>query len=100
MNNGIDVLASFLVQQPVHILGVAFALFLVWMAIRPLRKSMLAATLAWLGYAAWEWLVQERSPEANIRVDLLLIWPLLGLLTVWAFVRLVLPGVTSRKPHA
>ena len=99
MNNGMDELAAFLVQQPAHILGIAFALFLVWMAIRPRRKSMLAAALAWLGYAAWEWLVQERSPEANIRVDLLLIWPLLGLLTVWALVKLVLSQVTWRKSH-
>jgi hypothetical protein len=28
-----------------------------------------------------------KSTEANIRVDLLLIWPFIGLATLWAFVR-------------
>ncbi|WP_162560004.1 hypothetical protein [Methylotetracoccus oryzae] len=43
--------------------------------------------LVWLAYAAWEWLVLVKSPEANIRVDCLIIWPLLALLTLWAAVR-------------
>jgi hypothetical protein len=30
------------------------------------------------------WLVLVKSPEANIRVDLLLIWPVVGLTTLWA----------------
>jgi hypothetical protein len=39
--------------------------------------------MAWLLFAGWEWLVMLVSPEANIRVDLLLIWPiLLGLTAV------------------
>jgi hypothetical protein len=38
-------------------------------------------------YAAWEWLVLIKSPEADIRVDLLLIWPVQAILTVWALVR-------------
>lgn len=37
--------------------------------------------------AAWEALVQLRTPEANIRVDLLLIWPLLGALTLYGLIR-------------
>ena len=40
-------------------------------------------SMAWLLFAGWEWLVMLVSPEANIRVDLLLIWPiLLGLTAV------------------
>jgi CDP-diglyceride synthetase len=35
-------------------------------------------------FAAWEWLVMTRTPDANIRVDLLLIWPALLLLTLWS----------------
>ena len=38
-------------------------------------------------YAGWEWLVTTRTPEANIRMDLLIIWPALFILTVWAVVR-------------
>jgi hypothetical protein len=71
---GMDGIATFLVQQPLHILGVGIALFLAWMAIRPRRSSMLTVALAWLGYAGWEWLVQVRSPDADIRVDRLLLW--------------------------
>jgi hypothetical protein len=41
----------------------------------------------WLAYGGWEWLVLANSPEANIRVDLLVIWPLIALTTLWAIVR-------------
>jgi hypothetical protein len=36
-----------------------------------------------------EWLVLAKTPDANIRVDLLLIWPLIGIATLWAWVRAV-----------
>ncbi|MEZ5285379.1 MAG: hypothetical protein R2712_11355 [Vicinamibacterales bacterium] len=48
---------------------------------------LLWAACAWLLYAAWEWLIQVRTPEANIRVDLLVIWPVLAILTFWAVMR-------------
>ncbi|MEP4485507.1 MAG: hypothetical protein ABJ013_07765 [Halioglobus sp.] len=48
-----------------------------------------AAIVGWLLYGAWEWLIQVRKPEANIRIDLLLIYPLLGLLSIWALYRLI-----------
>ena len=38
-------------------------------------------------YAAWEWLVQIKTPEANIRVDLMVIWPVLAFLSAWALFR-------------
>ena len=38
-------------------------------------------------YATWEWLVQVRTPEANIRVDLLVIWPVLAIRSAWALFR-------------
>jgi hypothetical protein len=47
------------------------------------------AAIAWLAYAPYEWLMHARvlcSGECNIRVDLLLIWPLL----LWA--TLAVPG--------
>ena len=50
-------------------------------------RWLLVAAGAWALYAAWEWLVQVRTPEANIRVDLLVIWPALALLSAWALFR-------------
>lgn len=34
-----------------------------------------------------EWLVTARTAEANIRVDLLVIWPMLAVLAGWALNR-------------
>lgn len=82
-------LAELLVGQPGHCLIVALVLLAGWSLLRfsgaVSRRSarpLLWASLAWGLYAAWEALVQLRTPEANIRVDLLLIWPLLAALTL------------------
>jgi hypothetical protein len=91
-----DLLASFLVGRPLHILAIA-ALFLAGYALRRAMSrggggrvgGLLVAAGAWALYAAWEWLVQLRTPDANIRVDLLVIWPVVGLLSVWAVFRLL-----------
>ena len=87
-------LAEFLVGQPGHILIVALVLLAGWSllygsgAVRcRSARPLLWASLAWGLYAAWEALVQLRTPEANIRVDLLLIWPLLGALTLYVLIR-------------
>jgi hypothetical protein len=40
------------------------------------------AALLWGCLAVWELLVQRFSPEANIRVDWLVLWPPLVLITV------------------
>jgi hypothetical protein len=45
------------------------------------------AAVAWFLYAVWEWLVIVRTPEANIRVDLLVIWPVLAMLSAWLLFR-------------
>jgi hypothetical protein len=45
------------------------------------------AAAAWGLYAAWEWIVQAWTPEANIRADLLAIWPALAILSSWALFR-------------
>jgi len=50
-------------------------------------RSLLIAAAAWGLYAAWEWLVQFRTPEADIRVDLLVIWPVLAIISMWAVFR-------------
>jgi len=61
---------------------------LLWLK-RPSR--MVAATaFAWAAYGAYEYLMYSRvlcSGECNIRVDLLLIYPALGVLSLIALVR-------------
>jgi hypothetical protein len=87
-------LASLFVGQPLHTLLVALPFLAAHLALRFTAlgggrnpRPLLWATLAWVLYAAWEWLVQVRTPEANIRVDLMLIWPTLTLLSAWAVFR-------------
>jgi hypothetical protein len=50
-------------------------------------RPLLFVAVAWALYAAWEWLVKVRTPEANIRVDLLLIWPVLLIASLVALVK-------------
>lgn len=93
----LDVLAYWLVGQPLHVLAVALVHFALWAVMGTTSMGytwqgnvLWVPALLWLTYAAWEGLVQTVSPEANIRVDLLLIWPLLAIATLWAIVRLTL----------
>ena len=87
-------LASLFVGKPLNLLAVA-AFFLVgylalrFKALRTARSSrpLLIASGFWGLYAAWEWLVQVKTPEANIRADLLVIWPFLASLSAWALFR-------------
>jgi len=68
---------------PVALLGAAYA-------VRR-RRFVLVVALLWLGYAIYESLMKARilcSGECNIRVDLLLISPLLWILTIVAIVKL------------
>lgn len=69
----------------------AAILSLVW-AMRRARGWIVLAAL-WGAYALYESLMYARvlcSGECNIRVDLLLIWPLLVFTTLYAVVRAVL----------
>lgn len=54
-----------------------------------LRSPPGPAALLWAAAGLWEWLVMTLTPEANIRVDLLLLWPLLLLVTAWGLVQAV-----------
>ena len=90
-----NALASLFVGRPLTILAVAVLWLVGWFAARALgappgprgMRAILIAAVAWGLYATWEWLVQARTPEADIRVDLLVIWPLLALISLWALVR-------------
>ncbi len=81
----LESLAGLLVQQPGRLLAVALVLLAAWRSLRRPNPLWIPGLL-WLAYAGWEWLVVTRTPEANIRVDLMLIWPVVGLATLWAVV--------------
>ena len=97
-------LARWLVQQPGHILLVAALNLGVWWVARatvlrmaPRANVLWVPAALWLAYAAWEWLVLTRTPDADIRVDLLLIWPAIGVASVWAVVRAARGWRTVRR---
>ena len=50
-------------------------------------RALFVVAAAWAFYAAWEWLVATLPPEANIRVDLLLIWPIVLIISIWFAIR-------------
>jgi hypothetical protein len=89
-----EFLASLFVGKPLHILGVALVFLAGHLLLRLTAlgggrhpRPLLFAATAWAVYAAWEWLVKARTPEANIRVDLLLIWPVLLIVSIVAVVK-------------
>ncbi len=50
-------------------------------------RPLLVAGIAWGIYGLWEGLVLLFTPKANIRVDLLVIWPVLAVLSLWSLLR-------------
>ena len=101
----LEVLSRWLVQQPAHILLIATVNLALWVACRatvlrtvPKSNVLWVPAAMWLAYAGWEWLVVVKSPEANIRFDLLVIWPVIALATLWAFVRAA-RGWWPVRPH-
>lgn len=87
--------ASLFVGKPQNILVVAIVFFAGYLALRHASFStvrrprpLLIASIVWAFYASWECLIQIKTPEANIRVDLLVIWPVLAILSTLALFRL------------
>jgi len=87
-------LASLFVGKPLNIAAVAVLFFVGFLVMRASGfgasrhpRGLLVAAAGWLLYAAWEWLVLARTPEANIRVDLLVIWPVIAILSAWSVFR-------------
>jgi hypothetical protein len=87
-------LAWLFVGKPLNICAVAALFLAAHLAMRITSigmgrnaRPLLVTAGAWAVYAAWEWLVVVRTPEANIRVDLLAIWPVLALLSAWSLFR-------------
>lgn len=89
-----EFMASLLVGSPLTILAVAGLFIAAFFLMRRSRfgtarhpSSLLVPAVAWAVYAAWEWLVLVKTPEANIRVDLLVIWPILLIISIWFTMR-------------
>jgi hypothetical protein len=86
----VDQFLGFFVHHPLRIVGLASIFLAAWGVARATgnpRNALLIPTCFCFTFAAWEWFATARSPEANIRVDLLVIWPLLAILTLWALYR-------------
>jgi hypothetical protein len=89
-----ETLASVFVGRPLNILAVALVFLAGHLLLRLTAlgagrhpRPLLLVAVAWALYAAWEWLVKVRTPEANIRFDLLLIWPVLIIASIVALVK-------------
>ena len=64
------------------------------------RKAFLVLAVMWVAYTAYEYLMYARvlcSGECNIRVDLLLIYPLLLGSTLWVVVAAVIRALRRRR---
>ena len=85
---------SWFVHHPLRLAALAVPFILLWLFLgrdngaRAARSRVLLYPAGlFLAFAGWEWLVMTRTPDADIRVDLLLIWPIAALVAVWALVR-------------
>ena len=91
-----ELLASMFVGKPQNIIAAAVLFLAGFLTLRFTTvfgnarhpRPLLLVSKAWGLYAAWEWLVQIKTPEVNIRVDLIVILPVLAILSAWALYRL------------
>lgn len=103
MNDITKALASLFVGHPPNI-AVAGAVFLAAHLALEFRRrdagrrstALRTVGVAWLLYAAWEWLVLVATPDADVRVDLLLIWPLLAAISIWFTLKALRQSVARR----
>ncbi|MGH9464403.1 MAG: hypothetical protein ACRD0X_02070 [Thermoanaerobaculia bacterium] len=86
-----DILQDSFVHEPMNILVVAAIFFFAHLAFKRFSGSkdapLLVPAVCWAVYAAWEFAMMnwrpETTPSPEIRFDLLLIWPILLVLSVW-----------------
>ncbi len=60
------------------------------------KPSLRFTAMLWSCLAVWELIVQLLTPEADIRVDWLLVWPLLVLITVLSLTTAALSAIRHR----
>lgn len=91
------------VQHPERSALVAALFLVIWLVVwnstgrgtRLQDLALLIPAVAWGLYAIWEWAVTSFSPEADIRVDMLLIVPLLILATIAGIVLALVGGART-----
>ena len=100
----LETLSRWLVQQPGHILLIAAGYAALWALLRntilraaPRANVFLVPAALCLVYAMWEWLLLRKSPEADIRFDLLVIWLVIAGATLWAVVRAARGWMSARQ---
>lgn len=86
------------VAHPERAAAVATVLLVMFLVLGFSRQRiwpwpLLWATGVWVAYAIWEWVILVQ--EANIRVDLFLIYPVLLVATLWALWSGLRPGPGS-----
>ena len=73
------------VAHPERVAMVATVLLIMYLVLGFARRfwswPLLWTTGVWSAYAIWEWLLLNQG--ANIRVDLILIYPVLVTVTIW-----------------
>ena len=77
----------------IAIIALVIAGVLFWLWRRSGRAIVLVAAIVWLAYPLWEFALQIFAPEVNIRVDLLLFYPILLITGVLGLAF----GLASRK---
>jgi len=85
-----DAFTNFFVGQPLVqlVIGVIFliAYFLTRRNPNLRAKTLLTPTVLWLAWGLWESAITRFSPEANIRVDLLIILPVVFIVSIVAII--------------
>ena len=91
-----EFLASLFVGKPQNIALLSILFLVIFLVFHYLgrstvshKRSLLTITFIWGLYAVWEWIVHIQTPEANIRVDLMVIWPVLAITTLWHLYRAI-----------
>jgi hypothetical protein len=85
---------SQVITNPTLLLLIGLLFFVAYLLLRKragdnLRpRALLWPGVAWVLWAIWEFGIARVSPEANIRVDLLLIIPVVLVVTILGIVRL------------
>lgn len=79
---------QFFIAHPERIAALAtmfFVAFLILTLVKNYRCwPLLINTGLWTAFALWEWSILAFSNDANIRVDLLIIYPILLASTIWS----------------
>jgi hypothetical protein len=96
-----EAFTNIFVGQPKVELGIGVIFLITYFLTRNkpnLRaKSLIMPAALWLIWAVWEWSILRFSPEANIRVDLLIILPVVLIVSILRIIMLFRKPKTSAK---